>query len=629
MGDKLLNEVIDATIVLIVSCFYIPEIADPTVVCLTAIVQQAPRCLTKPGGEILSKILTCQQAESYVKQLLQGNCEAEAVRFVIFVVSLLDLYDLSAPEAFQDQSLRIVLAILRSLLYTPGIAIIIDEVCQIVLDAFNQITEAWSDWVGSSATDQSLQPLIKEACIQYTVKIQYPSQESEIASYTWESNERAQFQDFRNDVQDLLLASFACIGPVLIDILATALQSSDFSSGWEDYEAHLYCLSALADVISSNKSELGRHISGVLTSPRWNLLLQNVNSISDLPRQGAINFISRNTSIVQDDSQHLLSCVNFLFNSLHHPGSTTSASRAIHAICHKHRTVLVETLPQFINSILTVRDLPPEDRHRIFGAVAAIIQATPTEDGKVIFLVRLFTFISQYSEMVSVDSAEDGLMSAVDLLQTLAAIGKGLRAPLEDSIDLDAEPSIEEQQFWVNGSGRHIQTNVQSVIEQNLIKYPDESLLTEATCEILKSGYTEAHPSPFKFDAEYSASFLVHNIRLDLPRTSLVIETASSFLASHVSNPDAIIGEFLQISSAITSCQRGILASFAVTKQYDDHEFTHSSLDYFTRMLPKYGDYFSDKTRSESWQILFEFALLALENPDTLPRRSSAQFWVS
>jgi hypothetical protein len=623
-----ISDVVDASMILIMRCFSIPELADSTIMSLTGIGHQAPDYLIKAGQEPLNTLLTCQQAELYTVQLLQGSFEAEAIRFAIFVASLLDLHDLSSPESYEDETLRIVLAILRSLLYTPG-TVVVDEVCHAVVDAFNQIVDGWSDWVGTDGADQSLRPLINEVCMQYTVKIQYPAQGSDDASDSWESQDRAKFQDFRNDVEDILLASYACIGPDLLQSLAAPLKSSDPSTSWEDFEAHLYCLSTLSDVINNNTADFGHHVIGVFTSQKWNLLVNNVNTVPDVARQGAIQFISRNTFILQHHKEHLLPCINFLFASLHLPGSVTPASRAISALCHKQRSMLVEALPQFINSLSSLADVPSEDRHRLFGAVAAIIQATPTEDSKVAPLVRIFTLTSQYTEAAFGVSFEESLDSSVDLLQTLAAIGKGLRAPAEESINLDAEPSIEDEKFWIEGDGKHVQQLLKNVVDQVLANMPGEPLLIEATCDILKSGYTETHPNPFKFDAGYSASFLADNIELDTPRIGHLIDTASSLLASHVSEPEAIRQEFFHVSSAITGCQRAILNHYAVTKIYEDHEFTHSSLDYFARMLPKYGYYFSEKSLSEAWQILFEFALLALENPDTLPRRSAAQFWVS
>lgn len=293
--------------------------------------------------------------------------------------------------------------------------------------------------------------------------------------------------------------------------------------------------------------------------------------------------------------------------------------------------MLVEGLPQFFNAISVTEDIPPEERHRLFGAIGAIIQATAQEDDKMDALVRILKLISQpqmVNEAAPGDGDEHGLVHAIDHLQTLAATGKGLRAPPEASIDVDSQPSPQEQRFWIAGRGRHVQQLVQNAIDRALAQYPDEPLLIEAACDILKSGYTESHPSPFKFNAEYSASFFSRKLRLNTPRIGLILDTTSSFLASSALNTERNYGDFIQVTSAITRNQRALLDAFAADLRYDDHEFTHSSLECFTRMLPKHGYYFGDKSMSADWQTLFEFALLALENSDTLPRRCSAQFWV-
>ncbi len=609
-------------------CFLIPELAESTITSLEGILLYAPEYLKDAGQSTLHTLLASQQAEVYCAHLLQGEFEAEAIRFVAFLFNIFDLHNLSFPESFQHPTIRIVLALLRKLLYTPGTAVVVDQVCHTVLDAFNQIVDCWSDWVGSNVADQFLKPLVCEACMQYAVKAQYPPQDAEYGSQLWDSDERTQFHDFRQDVEDLLLSSYACIGPDLVQNLAAPLQSSDISLGWEHYEAHLFCLGALSDAIQNNPEKLGRIILDVLNSQKWNFLLNSVSTIPDLARKGAIQFISRNTFILQRAKEHLLPCINFLFASLRLPGSTASASRAIFTLCHQQRTVLVEALPQFINSLTDLTDIPSEDRHRLFGAVAAIVQATPTENDKVASLIKIFGLISHYSESAFGDSYEEALVSATDLFQTLAAVGKGLRAPPDESINLDAQPTLEEQNFWIEGDGKQVQHDVKDVIDQLLRKFPDGPPLIEATCEILKSGYTEQHPSPFKFDARYSATFLTHHIHLDAPNNNLIIDTASSFLASHISHPESIRQEFFHVSSAITVCQQVLLDRYAETKAYEDHDFTYSSLDYFSRMLPRYGYYFSAKDLSESWRTLFEFALLALQNPDTIPRRSSAHFWV-
>jgi hypothetical protein len=627
--DDPTNEIIDSTLPVIVQCFSIPQMAESTLECVSNIVELAPRYVVKLGPGALDALLTSHQARVYIESLRRGEIDPGPRQMVGLVEKLLESHDLSKPDAFEDQSLRIVLATLRSLLYTAGTPGIDDHVSQSVLDMFNRVAEDWGDWVGTSDADKLLSPLIHEGCSRYVIKMQYPPNDSEESPEVWEAHERAQFQDFRHDVQDFLLASYACIGASLIAQLAALLQSPGGGPSWESFEAQLYCLGAFSDVISNKMQELGRYVSDVLRSPKWKYLVQNANAIPDLARQGAISFISRNTSILQHDQEQLLPILNFLFASLQIPGTATSASRAIFVLCQKQRSMLVGALPQFIESIASLADVPSEERQKLFGGVAAIVQALQSEEAKVVPLLQLFGILQQNLETAIAPPREMSLSAAIDLLQTLAAVGKGLRSPPEAPIDLDDARSTEEQNFWIEGAGRELQGNVQNVIDNNLADYLNESALIEAACEILKSGYTESHPSPFKFDAAYSARLLDDYINLDSTRVSVLIDTASAFLAAHSSHPTRIRNEFFQVTSAISACQLAILKDYAAHGRYEDHEFTHSSLEYFTRLLPKYGYFFEDAHLQEAWKVLFEFALLALENPDTLPRRSAAQFWVS
>jgi hypothetical protein len=614
---------IDATVSLVLGCFSIAEIAHDAISCLVIIIQQAPGYLSQARSEELRLLLTSRQAESYVEQLCQGDFELEASQFVNLVIASLDLHDLSSPDAFQDPTIRAILAILKTLLRTPGTPVIDDPVCQAVLDAFNEIVDRFTYWVGTDAADQSAKVLVNQACMQYAVKAQYPAQ----GAQNWDKDERAQFHDFRNDVQDLLLASYACVGPELVASLSAPLLASETIFSWELFEAYLFCIGALSDVVSNNLAVLGGYVSDILDSQTWQFLLAHADQCPDRARQGAINFVSQNTSILQQDHRHLISSINFLFASLPLPDSMASASRAISVLCHRQRSLLVDGLPQFLNAISSIGGIWPEERHRVLGAMAAVIQGIDSEGDKVDALHDLVGLVDQPSTLHGFENFGPDLARAIDRLQALAAIGKGLREPPEVSVDLDAHTNP-ERTFWSLGGGSHVQRNVQNTISDVLSAYPNEPLLMEAACEILKSGFTESHPSPFKFPTGWCAIFLSQGLFLEAPRIGLTVNTISTFLASNASHANDIQDEFLQVISPLTRNQRVILDALGENIEYDDHEFAHSSLECFTRVLPSYGYYFGDKSRLAEWQTLFEYALRVLSNADTLPRRSCAHFWV-
>ena len=576
---------------------------------------------------MLSSLLTSKQAGLYVSQLLDGDFEPEAIRYVIFVTGLLDLYDLSSPDVFQDSTLVTILDTLQRLLYTPGTAILVDETCQTVLDAFNQIADRWGDWVGTDQVDHNMKPLIQGACVQYVIKTQYPPNESESSIGQWEPDDRARFQDFRQDVQDLLLASYVCIGVETIDSIISSMDPSSSFLSWEDFESRLYCLGAFSDTIQSKREELGRYILGVFSLNQWQTILQNANLVPERARRGAISFISRNNFMLEDDQRHLIACINFLFASLRLPGSHTSASRGISALCHSQRKLLVGALSNFIESLSLLGDIASEERQRISNGIGAIIQALPSESLKVEPLSRLLTVIQSFG--ASGQQPDDtGLSAAIDLLQTFAAVGKGLRAPSDVPIDVDAQYNTTECRFWTDGGGSTLQNNLQQGMDHILAKFPNEPSIVDAACDILRSGYTETHPSAFKFNPSYTATFFTQNISLVSPRVGSLIDTAAALLAASELDNGQMREQCFLISSTIIRMQRVVLDTLAATHVYNDHEFTHSSLQYFARLLPRHGYYFEDNKISADWQILFEFALTSLTNADTLPRRASAQFWV-
>ena len=197
------------------------------------------------------------------------------------------------------------------------------------------------------------------------------------------------------------------------------------------------------------------------------------------------------------------------------------------------------------------------------------------------------------------------------------------------AIDLEVEKG-QGSEFWKTYPAKAVQDNALSIFNQimNLEDFRLNGQIVEAGCDFIKAGYTEEDPSPFKFPPVVSGNFFSSTINLSTPSLNVVMATASTFLAS--AKPGSIDAEFSTLLQAVVNVQQNLLSEYQVTKQYADHEFTYSSLDFLVRMLPKWGEsLFTIPNSQEPLQVLLEFALLALETPDTLPRRSSAAFWAA
>ena len=623
---------IDRSLALITRSFQHSFMADGVIEILTGMAQSAPRYFERIEAGVVEIIIKSTQAETWVAALRSGDFNSDAMHYPEFLVSLVELEDLSSPDYFVNQTLAHVIPILQLLLQCEGPAVVEDLVCSMVLEAFGQIAEGFVDWTGEMANDASMKDLIASVCRSCLFKVQYPEEEMTESTQTWDASDRAKFKDFRHDVEDFFLSSFSSLGPRLVADTANLITDGSTGNSWEGFEAGLFCLGTLSESMTNDTNLYDSIVSSIFSTERWNAIIQNASSVPSRARHGAINYISRNTAYLQRHQDQLVPCLNFLFSSLHSHTSTAAASRAVHTLCTAHRSALIAALPQFTTTLTQLPPVPSEDKQRLFGAVASIIQALPSEDSKLQPLSKMLEILSQDFQtlvILSGSDQEDGLSKALDILQSLAAIGKGLRTPVDATVDLDSE-EYPSSQYWKAGPGKPLQDAAVSLFKRTftMSTFRLDEQIVAAACDFLKAGYTEEDPSPFKFAPEVSVEFFSSTISLSNPGLNVVMASASAFLAS--SQPKSLDTAFPTLITTVINTQRTLLSTLAATKQYTDHDFTYSSLDFLVRLLPKWGTVlFSIPDFKESLQVPFEFALVALENPDTLPRRSSASFWAA
>ena len=623
---------------MLLHAFPFPTLSETVLEVSTALVQSDRRLFRHADANSVDAILKTERAAQLIFSLKQGQFGADALQFVEFLTALVDAEDLYRPDYATSHRLDDVLSILMDLLICPGAAAVEDQVIQPILGTFNAIAEGFCDWLGSTdnAVEDKIKAVIRSTCFACVRKACFPHEQMVRTMQTWDTDDRTKFHDFRHDVQDFLLSAFSILGPsVLHEIILN--NHGQAQESWESFEARLYCLGGFADMIESSYKDFEQAVSAVLNAPKWRVTLHETVDVPDRARQGVLNFIAKITGHLQRRQQDLLPCLNFLFSSLRNSGSVSAASRAIQTLCYSQRSMLVMALPNFIHALKNVEDIAPEDRHRIFSAVAAVIQALPTEVEKITPLSQVLTMVAEASncvqESVSLDylDYQDTLRRAIDLLETLVSIGRGLRAPPESPInlELDRTPAAD---IWRSGPGKKLQDVALDILNTTMAtaNFRFDGQVIEAACDIFRSGYSEQDPSPFRFPPDASARFISSVVHLSTPNLNVVASTASAFLASYLSSPDSIIAEFALLLKQFCEVQRTLLSTYQTAGKYSDHEFTYTSLDFFTRLLPTYGSiYFSLPNLEDSNQTLFEFAILALENPDTLPRRSSAAFWAA
>ncbi|OAG43353.1 hypothetical protein AYO21_02290 [Fonsecaea monophora] len=579
-----------------------------------------------------ASIASYPKAREMVDLLLQGDFTADAVLYVDLLESIMSRIDITKPDFLHDHQYRMVIRTFQQLLSCEGVAVIEDPVCQIVLERITEIMEGYADWGDVTEPTQALlKGLAANACEACLLKIRIPVEEMSSETQTWDADDRAKFQDFRYDVQDFFLSAYMVLGNALVGEIVKSILVQATPPDWSTFEAGTFSLMAFSDTMSANPDTYDVLITTVMGSPAWSYLLQSANNVPDRAVQTAIRFIAENVGYFQRHPDKLVAILNFLFSSLHLQASTSAASRAIYSLCDSHRRMLSEGLPQFMESLTSIGDIGETERHRIYGAVAALIQALETEEAKVEPLSRLLAPIGHALATLDGKDGDDAdvLRGCVDIMQTLASIGKGLRSPADVPVDLEASSPCSSD-FWTSRHGSIVQQSVLAMYQATLQRarpYSD-NVFVDACCDFIKSGFTEEHPSPFKVTDPTGLELVKQFITLDNPSIDNTMACASSFLASV--SPQHLPTSVSGLLYAVIPIQQHLLSTYQTTKQLPDSDFPSSSLEFLGRLLNKWGAmWFAMQDSQDTAAVSMEMGLIVMADADTLPRRLAAGFFTA
>ena len=627
------NVLVGHCIILMLRCFMLEDVTRTVLEVMTTLQQSNPRLLIRQAPNLVHDIATSARAERWLTNLQQGGFEREEILFVDYLNAVIGQVDVTSPDYLRTGGYGRLLEILHSLLRCKGIAVIEDPVCQIVLESLSQVTEGFNDWDDKADFEPQMFALIRETCAACLEKIELPNDELSTSTQSWDADDKAMFQDFRYDVHDYMQSAFVAIGPDLIGAVVREIVASGSATSWSSFEAGVFCLGAFADTLAHGPAQYDPLLESVFHSQLWRSVVESTSTVPDRARQTAIKFLADNTSYLQRHAEDLVPSLNFLFISLHVHNFAGAASRAIYALCDNQRSSLTVALPQFLATLNSLSDIGGAERHRVYGAVAAIVQAVPDEHLQIEPLSRILALInSAIQNWQSGQLDEEQYASvAVDLLQTLSAIGRGLRAPADTPVDLDALEEQQNQQFWTSGPGSEIQIQILAMYSTVLQRSGSrsDSGLIEAACDFIKAGLTEDHPSPFKFGPTVYLQLVCNLISAESGNIDAVMSCATSFLAS-ISPEEFDRQQLFQLFTPVIDVLQSTLECFRHKLERPDSSFPSSSLDFFGRLLPKWGpSWFSMASGTNAAEVVIEVALFLLEDQDTLPRRAAASFFAA
>lgn len=261
-------------------------------------------------------------------------------------------------------------------------------------------------------------------------------------------------------------------------------------------------------------------------------------------------------------------------------------------------------------------------RENIAGALAAIIQAVPSEPDRLAALSRLLVFVdrdyaARSQASIGLENAEHIREVKLATLNQLVAIGRSSQTPEDVTIDLDAQDDIASNTAWVSIHGAITQM-LGNILRGSM--YDGE--IFETTCDVLRTGYKERSAGPFVFPPSVTVDLLTSSSPSN-PRADVAIRTAAAYISSNNSKSDRIAAVMPQLLSWLCG-----LAS-PNTEESDtplDPDVVHAIIDFISRLIPKHLRYFAG-VQAINVQMLFQLSISALDGAELLPKKAAAGLW--
>jgi hypothetical protein len=449
----------------------------------------------------------------------------------------------------------------------------------------------------------------------------------------WTSAEEDAFREFRMDASDLMLSVCQQLGSQVAQLFAsTALQSIQ-TKNWREVETALYCLNRLSDaLLELNGADA--LLAQIFGSSLFRDVADFTQPVPHQARRAAIDLLGSYGDYIQQHDEFLPDALRFLFASLETSEFSNAAARSIGELCSTCRKSLVGELDGFLahyNNFASSAHSDYYANEKVIGAIAAIIEALPSEAAKARPLLTLLDIvegmIANVNNLLSKGDDIGGVDLGLATLKCLASTGKGLQAPDDAAIDVDAEQSQQtgDSNYWASPEGHGIQLRILNCCYTILRLMPSSGEIVEGFCQVLRTGFPETRPGPFVFPPDVVVEF-VEQTEIRTPQLEAVLSITSTFISqSRVRRKDGhtqILIERLYKK----------LVTFIPSLNSDpstDPSLTQSILEALTSLFDSFTPILLDHRSStgDSLRLILDFALLALTGTELLSKRSAAAFW--
>ncbi|MCJ1476811.1 hypothetical protein MMC13_005480 [Lambiella insularis] len=540
---------------------------------LVDVMANFPSFLTAQDYEHLARTLYSPATRVFVENLRNGEFDDDTLAYARLLLAFGDakLQDIARnPEVSYLSS---VLGLLEALLMCKGYAIAEDEICSQAIEFWNSFAEYLMDEQHGISMAEAHRPAWITAAIQTIMrvvqacwnKVQLPPSGNDSAS--WDRETWTEFKAFRKDVEDFIQTSHIILGLRLFERFAQLVLESLIVADWYQIEATLFCLNALADSVSGDDIE-DQALSEIFSSGIFAKMTGNTASVPIECQQTAVDMISWYSPFFERHTDYLPQTLNFLFACLKEEDLARHASKAIQSLCDSCRGRLTAELSTFMYQyevVLTWNTVDAKVKERILGGIAAIVQALTPEEAKLAPLEQLLVFVQHDVDVclqhLDVGHYDEAVSHGLGALGYLYCIGKAMQAPEDGTIDLETTQTTKWlSSVWEEEPGRMLQSKIVRLYESIFFALQSDGNIVEATCHVLRTGYTEYLPGPFVLSPLKTAELVVRT-SLTTARPGIILDTAKSMLTRNMTTypedlkPAALycFRHALQLTTAIDS----------------------------------------------------------------------------
>lgn len=551
--DHMVIETLRPLISIVIETVASETASEASTEALEELLSNHPNYLSQAHYSMLFDLFSSDWSHSRLQKLLQADSDFDSLLYGQLLIAFADAKMTSLMQSTSNESQTLLSSLCR-LLTAEGYPGVDDRVFVPCVEFWSTFAETVVDEMQAEDESQpwvvSASGLVLQAVSYAWERVAFPPPEE---FRQWDSSDRMGFSDARKDVVDLLQSVYALSGPRLVTDFSRLVLEALASSSWLKLEAAIFCICGLADCAKED-TRCDDALSSVFSSPLFAILQHRELGIQTRARQTAVSLVEHYTEYFRRNVAQIPSALNLLFNMVGEQSLTLTAAKSIYRLCSSCRSHLHSQTWVFLEQY---RQLASQQRldcvcgEKIIGAVACIAQAIPDEDTRLSACRQLVELVQENisqclevnrntsagpslmcsPESRCVDDAEEerpALHLGLRALKFLVGIARGFKNPSDAVVDVDndAVGSLETSLKLPD-----LQQNIVAIILQVQGMFSTEHQVTELICSVLRAGFSESQPNPFKLPPCDVAEYLTRHVT-DTPRIGLLVKIACSFISS-------------------------------------------------------------------------------------------------